>query len=223
MEQNATAPEGTAPDGAAVESPPPAGPAPTGGKWLRPLIILGVVLSIAVVAGGIILSMTLGSSKTSTPSKDAQAAALVDCMRKNGVPNFPSAQPGGVVHLTPQDGIDPASDAYKKADKACAAYKPSGAQQQGGPQQGGGPLNGQQPVGPGAGVKPGTSGGPQGGPGGPIDTKDYVACMRTHGMPNFPDADPQGMFNGVDTGSDQFKSAHEACKKNLPAGGPAPQ
>jgi hypothetical protein len=55
----------------------------------------------------------------------------------------------------------------------------------------------------------------------------YAACMRKHGLPNFPD--PQatasgshlviGSENGIDPHSSQFKNAQQACKTLLPNGG----
>jgi hypothetical protein len=55
----------------------------------------------------------------------------------------------------------------------------------------------------------------------------YAACMRKHGVPNFPD--PQatesgyhlviGSENGIDPHSSQFKNAQQACTTLLPNGG----
>jgi hypothetical protein len=45
--------------------------------------------------------------------------------------------------------------------------------------------------------------------------------MRSHGVPSFPDPDPQGDFPPFDTGvSKQISTAaNEACKELLPSGG----
>src|SRR5262245_57458077 len=60
----------------------------------------------------------------------------------------------------------------------------------------------------------------------------FAACMRKHGLPNFPDPKAVGhgfglkigSENGLDPNSAQFKSAQEVCKKLLPNGGvPSPQ
>jgi hypothetical protein len=57
----------------------------------------------------------------------------------------------------------------------------------------------------------------------------FSACMRSHGVPNFPD--PQISHNGsevsvrialpagVGSGNSKFKSAQQACRKLLPGGG----
>jgi hypothetical protein len=48
-----------------------------------------------------------------------------------------------------------------------------------------------------------------------------AACMRAHGVPNFPDPSPQGTIqfgSGIDPHSPGFMSALSACRKLLPAG-----
>jgi hypothetical protein len=54
----------------------------------------------------------------------------------------------------------------------------------------------------------------------------FAGCMRTHGVPNFPDPSSQGggiqitPGSGLNPGSPAFKSAQAQCKKLLPGGGP---
>ena len=46
--------------------------------------------------------------------------------------------------------------------------------------------------------------------------------MRQHGVPNFPDPDPQtGAFQarGIDVNSAQFQAASKACKSGLKGNG----
>jgi hypothetical protein len=52
----------------------------------------------------------------------------------------------------------------------------------------------------------------------------YSACMRTHGVTNFPDPDSNGRLTidsrmGVNPASPQFRAAQSACQKLLPNGG----
>jgi hypothetical protein len=55
----------------------------------------------------------------------------------------------------------------------------------------------------------------------------FSACMRKHGVPNFPDPKAVGggdslsfgSENGIDPRSSQFTHAQQACKKLLPNGG----
>jgi hypothetical protein len=63
------------------------------------------------------------------------------------------------------------------------------------------------------------------------DPVAYSACMRSHGVGNFPDPDSNGRIKitsgvskngqktGVDVNSPQFKAAQKACDKLLPNGG----
>jgi hypothetical protein len=49
----------------------------------------------------------------------------------------------------------------------------------------------------------------------------FSRCMRSHGVPNFPDPDPQGNFPSFQTGVSKQTSvaANEGCKHLLPRGG----
>jgi hypothetical protein len=61
--------------------------------------------------------------------------------------------------------------------------------------------------------------------GGGAHLMQFSACMRSHGMPNFPDPNAQGVItgNGFDPGSPQFQKAQQSCSKYLPNGGtPSP-
>jgi hypothetical protein len=51
----------------------------------------------------------------------------------------------------------------------------------------------------------------------------YSACMRSHGVPNFPDPDSTGQLPKTDAGqlgvsSSQYRSAQQACGHLLPTG-----
>lgn len=53
----------------------------------------------------------------------------------------------------------------------------------------------------------------------------YAKCMRSHGEPNFPDANAQGQLkqqlraSGIDVSSSAYRSAEAACRSKLPNGG----
>jgi hypothetical protein len=52
---------------------------------------------------------------------------------------------------------------------------------------------------------------------------DYANCMRSHGVPNFPDPSAGGGINipsGIDPQSPAFQSGDQVCRKRLPGGGP---
>jgi hypothetical protein len=51
----------------------------------------------------------------------------------------------------------------------------------------------------------------------------FADCMRSHGVPNFPDPGPGGgiqINGGINPQSPAFQSAQQACSKLLPGGGP---
>jgi hypothetical protein len=51
----------------------------------------------------------------------------------------------------------------------------------------------------------------------------FSQCMRSHGLPSFPDPSANGgiqLSGGLNPQSPQFKSAQAACTKLLPGGGP---
>jgi len=49
----------------------------------------------------------------------------------------------------------------------------------------------------------------------------YAQCVRSHGVPNFPDPNSQGeiIISGQNISQSQLQTARAACKKLLPAGG----
>jgi hypothetical protein len=51
----------------------------------------------------------------------------------------------------------------------------------------------------------------------------FSECMRSHGVPSFPDPRGQGIHigpgSGIDPSSPAFKAAQSACRKLLPGGG----
>ncbi len=53
----------------------------------------------------------------------------------------------------------------------------------------------------------------------------FAACMRSHGVPNFPDPSGGGgiqipVGSGINPGSPSFQSAQKSCSKLLSGGGP---
>jgi hypothetical protein len=51
----------------------------------------------------------------------------------------------------------------------------------------------------------------------------FSECMRSHGVPNFPDPSPGGgihLSSGMNPFSPAFKAAQTSCHKLLPGGGP---
>jgi hypothetical protein len=165
--------------------------------WATVVVALG--LTVAGCSGGSTVP-TVGSpggsasagSGSGSGSSLAEAVAYSQCFRSHGVPNFPDPVQTPSGHYGYRtSGIDPNSAAFQEATQACKAL-PS-------------PWNStvQQ-----------------------LSTAqqqawlDWAQCIRTHGLPNFPDP----MFSGTDvqdsgvaSNSPQLQSAMDACKSQKPS------
>jgi hypothetical protein len=127
-------------------------------------------------------------------------------MRAHGVPNFPDPSASGTGGINDKRAVVSALEAVSKAqgDAAqnhCAHLLPAGG------------LSGRatQPV--------------------TVQDQQYylnaVACMRAHGITNFPDPVFSGGgvsfsigSSGIDTNSPQYTQANQICRKLIPAGLP---
>lgn len=90
------------------------------------------------------------------------------------------------------------------------------------------PASSGTPVGSGAPSAGGSSGGGFGfaiaeanGSSGLADEMKLTTCMRSNGVPNFPEPNGQGVIqaSGLDPNSPAFQKAMQACRKVLPNGG----
>jgi hypothetical protein len=135
-----------------------------------------------------------GAASQASPQTSAKIAKFAQCMRSHGVSKFPDPV-GGRLELksTPGSGLDPNSPQFKSAQDACKSLMPAGP------------------------------------PPGSQESKQMQAtmlkfsqCVRSHGVPNFPD--PTFSGNGGATmkitpdvgNSPQFKAAQQACQSMLP-------
>jgi hypothetical protein len=115
------------------------------------------------------------------------------CMRKHGVTNFPDPNGQGVIAIHSGMGIDPGSPAFTSARTACDKLLPNGGQPT--PAQ----IAQQQQK-----------------------LLAFSACMRAHGVKDFPDPSNGGLRISVHPGSDldpnnpTFRKAQQACKGDLP-------
>lgn len=161
----------------------------------------------AVGSLGTTTTTAAASSGTRTVSKASvfsRALAFAKCMRSHGEPNFPDpSRKGSSVQetITSGSGVDPNSPQFTAARNACRHLLPN---------------NGVAVPSPGQALSP-------------SEQADYLkaaACMRSHGVPDFPDPTFQGgsvRFSSktpIDTSSPQYKSALTACQKLIPAGLP---
>jgi hypothetical protein len=142
-----------------------------------------------------------GSGSPRNSKRDA-LVAFSACMRRHGLPNFPDPEPAGRgfrLTLGTENGVDVGSPQFKRAQQACKKLLPNG----------GTPTPQEQAKQLQAALR-------------------YSACMRSHGVPNFPD--PKATSDGgielgpgpessVDPSSPQFKAAEDACRQLLPGAG----
>ncbi|MEU4894825.1 hypothetical protein AB0B12_19905 [Streptomyces sp. NPDC044780] len=164
------------------------------------VVSIGAALAIAMVAGG--LGFALGSDDSSPKSsagagsgdKRAKSMAFVECLRENGVPDFPDPAADGSILLDPNSGIDVGGGAYKKAEKACERLMPEGRR---------------------ASPPPG---------GMPDLTKyvDCMRKNGVPDFPDPEGGGFAPEKAGIDVESSEFRDAHKACRQHLPAGAPSP-
>ena len=139
-----------------------------------------------------------GSSGPSLALKIGNGRQFSACMRSHGEPNFPDPGNGGGIQVGPGSGVDPSSPKFQAAQRACQKLLPNGGQPS--PQQ---RAKMQAAL------------------------LAFSACMRSHGVPDFPDPTfPTGggaeMKVGGGPGSDlnpnspRFQAAQTACQGKLP-------
>jgi hypothetical protein len=165
-------------------------------RW-RAAQALAVIAAAGLVAAGCGGSDESGGGGGSEASADSDpAVAYAECMRENGVPEFPDPVNGQLqLQATPGGGLDPESPEFKRAQEACQDLAPAGAE---------------------AGASPNTDLQAQ--------VLDYAKCIRKNGVPEFPDPDfssggvTMGLPPGVDPNSEQFQSALQACQDKAPQG-----
>jgi hypothetical protein len=170
------------------------------------LALLGLATIGLLVAGcsggskGPQVASVRGTTTTvALPGKPGQSEdlQLAQCMRSQGVPNFPDPPANGAfLNALSASGVNTHSSTYQTALEACKKYTQAGTLT---PQSAADEAKALQ----------------------------YSQCMRSHGVPNFPDpttgpADEQvidlrGL--GIDLSSPTFQAAGLACKKVVPGFG----
>ena len=109
---------------------------------------------------------TVGGASSGSPPSQAQLQGdplkYSECMRSNGVPNFPDPTAGGGFLFRASAGIDPSSPAFKAAQAKCQKLMPRGG-----------------PPGPGTATHPSAQALAQ--------MVKVAECMRRHGISDFPD------------------------------------
>jgi hypothetical protein len=157
------------------------------------LLLVGVLL--AACSGG---SPGAADAGAATPTSEAdRGLAFAECMRENGVDEFPDPDDDGGNFLGDDSGIDPESPEFMKATEACRDLVPP--QDEG--ESGGEPADLEKAT-------------------------EWAQCIRDNGVPDFPDPVIDGNTTVVDTtgledgeaDSQKMDEALEACEGKRPAG-----
>jgi hypothetical protein len=151
------------------------------------------------------------SSPESSASLQQKMVAYSQCMRTHGVPEFPEPTEGKLLmhssdHNGHVTGVNPESAQFQAAQRACGKLAPNGGKAPSAAEQ----------------AKMQES------------ALNFSKCMRSHGVPNFPDPEFRhsgggglgirigGKGSGIDPNSPQFQAAQKACQSLMPGpkGGP---
>jgi hypothetical protein len=159
-----------------------------------PLLALAIFLPVLAACGGSDDSPGGSSAATAAGKDNNQYVKFAQCMRRNGVPQWPDPVDGDKFRMRATAGpgsVDPNSPEFKNASQKCRSLAPPGW------------------------------GGSRQNPADQAGMLKFSQCMRKNGVPNFPD--PQGgtlpsFGKDVNPDSPQFKNAQKACQNLAPGG-----
>jgi hypothetical protein len=167
------------------------------------VVAVGIALLTAACGGSTASHVARLGSTTSTGSPAAAPAASAQvggwlafsrCMRSNGVASYPD--PVGSGQPPPKESLQQlgvSSSRLRSAQAACGRLLPNGGRP---------PSQAEQRQ-----VR--------------ADALSFSRCVRSHGVPSFPDPDSTGRIPdpasvGVDQGSARFRAANDACRAYRP-------
>ena len=132
------------------------------------------------------------SQPSGASAQQSGALAFARCMRSHGVPNYPDPTSSGLVKESLQQ-LGVSSSRFQSASSDCSHLLPNGG-------SGPNPAQVQQ-------VR--------------AQALEFSQCVRSHGVPNFPDPGSDGRIPdpatvGIDQGSPKFEAANQACRKYRP-------
>jgi hypothetical protein len=155
----------------------------------------------AALAGIALLTSACGGPATLTAAQKYQKdISYAQCMRSHGEPSWPDPNSqGSFVFGNASTPFDPSSPQYQSANKACQKLLPNG-------RMGFTPAELQQAM---------------------SKALKFSACMRSHGIANFPDPVARNgaviiSGSGIDPNSPQLQSARQACRSLSLLGGDGP-
>ncbi len=142
----------------------------------------------------------LGSTTTQNTSNPSAATGQQNgplgfsrCMRSHGATNYPDPNGSGQLAKESPQQLGVSSSQFQSAQRACQHLLPNG---------GSGPNAAQLQQVKAQGLR-------------------FSQCVRSHGVPNFPDPGSDGRIPdpatvGIDQGSPKFQAANQACRKYRP-------
>ncbi|HTC71058.1 MAG TPA: hypothetical protein VK662_15920 [Acidothermaceae bacterium] len=168
--------------------------------WVVGLALLATACgSRSATRGVATLTAAAPTGGSSAPAVAATPDAMkyAQCMRAHGVPDFPDPVNGGfeINNTNPNSDLDPSSPKFVAADSACKALSPEA-------HAGSGTVDPQVQA----------------------QALAYAACIRSHGVPSYPDPVFVGgsiretvrAGSGADPNSPQFIAAQNACQSLQP-------
>ena len=140
-----------------------------------------------------LLVVGCGSSNPQSASAPQNGTlAFASCMRSHGVPNYPDPTGSGLVKESLQQ-LGVSSSRFQAASSDCNHLLPNGG-------SGPSPARVQQVT---------------------AEALQFSRCVRTHGVPSFPDPGSDGRIPdpatvGINQGSPKFEAANRACGRYRP-------
>ncbi|KAB2350866.1 hypothetical protein [Actinomadura rudentiformis] len=167
-----------------------------------PLVALSIFLPVLAACGG--SDDSSGGSGAAAGGGSSAAAGggtagkgndqyvkFAQCMRQNGVPQWPDPVDGTKFRMPHRGAVDPNSPQVKAAGRKCRPLAP-----------------------------PGWDGSSRQDPANQAQMLKYAQCMRKNGVPTFPDPQGGSLDIGDNNpDSPQFKAAAQKCKSLQPTGG----
>lgn len=174
--------------------------------WPQRTGLLTVMTGVVLLTVACSNSPSTGSSGSpqstgAAPSASGNAVAFAQCMRAHGVPSYPD--PSSVAGHVDSSQLGVSDTVYETAKTTCNRLYPQ-------PHSAGLTTAQQQKL--------------------EAQLLNFAKCMRSHGLPSFPDPNPASTIwgssgqvftvpSGIDPNSPQFTFAENACKSLMPSSG----
>jgi hypothetical protein len=157
------------------------------------VVVTAALTLLAGACGGSPSSTGSSGTTKSGGSTNSQQVAFTQCMRSNGVTNYPDPNASGVIPKESLQQLGVSSSQFQSAQNACQHLLPNG---------GNGPNQTELQRMKARGLK-------------------FARCMRNHGV-SLPDPDSSGRIPdpasvGINQGSRQFEAANQACGTYRPS------